>query len=243
MVLNGKDSEPKCTPPDSLVKYETPLYVGFDPSSGETGDSTWKKPSSNQLDDMVNSILPPREWTEESGTWMQYVSKQPATRLDVASLQQELDEKIAARQARDKGLCLVREDLYTQCFNETIRQVTLESPEHGLLLLRVRDELKMTIDAHKLLCASSDTFGVRKLLQAEQGMSELESQIETLETERKELENQVTQLRNRVELTEKRAVERQIQAERAQRSEEIEFLKGQGRHFDTIIRQLNGGKG
>merc|ERR1711998_617867 len=97
-------------------------------------------------------------------------------------------------------------------------------------------------DAHKLLCASSDTFGVRKLLQAEQGMAELESQIETLEAEKSELENQVTQLRNRVELTEKRAVERQIQAEKAQRNEEIEFLKGQGRHYDTIIRQLNGGK-
>ena len=47
-------------------------------------------PASTQLDDMVNSMLPPREWTQESGTWMQYVSKEPATRLDVITLQELL---------------------------------------------------------------------------------------------------------------------------------------------------------
>lgn len=41
----------------------------------------------SQLDDMLNSMLPPREWTEETGTWMQYVSKEPATRLAVITLQ------------------------------------------------------------------------------------------------------------------------------------------------------------
>ena len=41
----------------------------------------------SQLDDMVNSMLPPREWTEETGTWIQYVSKDPATRLAVITLQ------------------------------------------------------------------------------------------------------------------------------------------------------------
>lgn len=28
-----------------------------------------------------------REWVEESGAWMQYVAKDPATRMDVISLQ------------------------------------------------------------------------------------------------------------------------------------------------------------
>ncbi len=35
--------------------------------------------------------------------------------------------------------------------DELIRQVTLESPERGLLLLRVRDEIRMTLDAYKTL--------------------------------------------------------------------------------------------
>jgi dynein light intermediate chain, axonemal len=52
------------------------------------------------------------------------------------------------RQARESGICPVREELFSQCFDEIIRQVTLSEPERGLLLLRVRDEIKMTIAAY-----------------------------------------------------------------------------------------------
>ena len=55
-----------------------------------------------------------------------------------------LDQKLLERQARESGLCPVREELFNQCFDEIIRQATLNSPERGLLLLRVRDEINMT---------------------------------------------------------------------------------------------------
>jgi len=57
--------------------------------------------------------------------------------------------------------------------DELIRQVAIESPERGLLLMRVRDEVRMTISAYRTLYQSSITFGMRKTLQAEQGNSEL----------------------------------------------------------------------
>ena len=47
--------------------------------------------------------------------------------------------------------------------------------------MKVRDELKMTISAYQTLFESSVTFGMRKQLQAEQGMEELESKVKTLE--------------------------------------------------------------
>ena len=59
-----------------------------------------------------------------------------------------------------------------------MRQVTINSPERGLLLLRVRDEIRMTVDAYKALYDSSVTFGTRKQLQAEQGIPEMETRIE-----------------------------------------------------------------
>ena len=46
------------------------------------------------------------------------------------------------------SICPVREELYSQCFDEIIRQVTIECPECGLLFLRVRDEIKMTIESY-----------------------------------------------------------------------------------------------
>ena len=185
---------PACAPPASLLKHDEPLFVGFD--GAEEGAVKKGDASGSQLEEMVNSMLPPREWTQTSGTWMQYVSKKTASRLDVISLQEDLDKRLLDRQARDAGICPVREDLYGQCFDELIRQITLDGPERGLLLLRVRDEIRLTIDAYKVLYDSSVTFGIRKQLQAEQGMSELEERIAGLEAENKDLENVVLEMRN-----------------------------------------------
>ena len=119
-----------------------------------------------------------REWTEDGQLWVQYVSSTPATRLDVINLQEELDRKLQQRQARETGICPVREELYSQTFDELIRQVvmlhladgsailllvivaddvrydvqvTINCAERGLLLLRVRDEIRMTIAAYQTL--------------------------------------------------------------------------------------------
>lgn len=104
--------------------------------------------SKPKQEDILNAILPPREWVENGKHYIQYVSHQQATRVDVAKLRELLDQKLMERQARESGICPVREELFAQCFDEIIRQVTLSEPERGLLLLRVRDEIKMTIAAY-----------------------------------------------------------------------------------------------
>lgn len=132
---------------------------------------------------------------------MQYVSSTPATRLDVINLQEALDQKLQQRQARETGICPIREELYAQCFgsfhprpprsvahvltlwslaigpDELIRQVTINCAERGLLLLRVRDEVRMTIAAYQTLYESSIAFGMRKALMAEQKKAEMEAKV------------------------------------------------------------------
>jgi len=61
-------------------------------------------------------VLSRREWTEDGQLWIQYVSSTPATRLDVINLQEQLDHQLQARQARETGICPIREELYSQCF-------------------------------------------------------------------------------------------------------------------------------
>ena len=72
------------------------------------------------------------------------MSPTPATRIDVINLQDELDKKLQERQARETGICPIREELYSQAFDELIREVTINCAERGYLLLRVRDEMRMT---------------------------------------------------------------------------------------------------
>ena len=79
------------------MKHDEPLFVGFD--GAEEGAVKKGDASGSQLEEMVNSMLPPREWTQASGTWMQYVSKKTASRLDVISLQEDLDKRPPAPRA------------------------------------------------------------------------------------------------------------------------------------------------
>ncbi|GMI57461.1 hypothetical protein ScalyP_jg5122 [Parmales sp. scaly parma] len=188
--------EVKCSPPESLLKFEEPLYIGLEAKT-----------------DLSNANGP------------------KAT--------ENLDRRHLERQARETGLCPVREDLYSQGFDELIRQVTMDGAERGLLLLRVRDEIRMTIDAYKTLYDSSVTFGVRKQIQAEQGISVMESNISDLKNRKKELENKVLELRNTVDVIEKREAESRALEEK-KRKERLEFLKHQGQHLDLFLKQIGG---
>ncbi|GFH21768.1 uncharacterized protein HaLaN_19133, partial [Haematococcus lacustris] len=107
-------------------------------------------------------------------------------------------------QARETGICPVREELYAQCFDELIREVTINCAERGLLLLRVRDETRMTIAAYQTLYESAVAFGMRKALQTEQGKNEMEARIQTLEGDVKDLERQVQEWKLKCEAIEKR---------------------------------------
>ncbi|KAJ3413397.1 Axonemal dynein light intermediate polypeptide 1 [Chytridiales sp. JEL 0842] len=178
----------------------------------------------NQTEDILNSILPPREWDESGQLWVQKVSSTPATRLDVINLQEQLDHMLQKRQARETGICPVRRELYSQCFDELIRQVTISCQERGLLLLRVRDEIRMSIAAYQTLYESSVAFGMRKALQAEQGKVDMEGRIKELEEEKRQLEQTVLELKAKCEAIEKRESERRAMEER-KHAEEIAFLK------------------
>merc|ERR1711988_611912 len=107
---------------------------------------------------------------------------------------EQLDLKLKQRQARETGICPIRRELYSQCFDELIRQITINCAERGLLLLRVRDEIRMTIAAYQTLYESSVAFGMRKALQAEQGKADMQEKISELEKDKEELKKQVLRL-------------------------------------------------
>lgn len=193
----------------SLVKYDTPILVSktFGKGAKSTNSSAKTSASSlnsggdsaaNKAEDYLNSILPPREYSDSNQLWVQYVSPIPATRLDVIILQEELDKKLQERQARETGICPIREELYSQAFDELIRQVTINCAERGFLLVRVRDEIKMTIQAYQTLYESSIAYGMRKALQSEQSKAEKLLQLASLEKRIMEKEMEIKELERRI---------------------------------------------
>ena len=108
------------------------------------------------------------------------------------NLQDDLDKRLQEKQARETGICPIREELFAQCFDELIRQITIQCAERGFLLVRVRDEIKMTIQAYQTLYESSIAYGMRKALMAEQRKNEMHSKIKELEDACLELQQDIT---------------------------------------------------
>jgi len=206
-----------------------------DDAASDSGTAKSAKQRS-ETEEILDSILPPREWEEDGQLWRQSVSSTPATRLDVINLQEQLDQKLEQRQARETGICQVRRELYAQCFDELIRQCTINCTERGLLLLRVRDELRMTLHAYQTLYESSIAFGIRKALQAEQGKTDMETKISKLEEDKAGLEKEVSDLKRSCEMIEKRAAEQKV-ADEKNHADEINFLK---RTNQQLKAQLEG---
>ena len=151
--------------------------------------------SNPSIAEALNAIFPPKIIEENGKRYIQYVSQEPATREKARDLFKALDEKIKERQAREKGICAVREELYSQCFDEIIRQVTIECPERGLLLVKVRDEIKMSIASYQTLYESDILFGIRKQIQTEAGKEELKNRLQDLENKKKDLIKKKTTIR------------------------------------------------
>ncbi|XP_041799277.1 axonemal dynein light intermediate polypeptide 1 [Chelmon rostratus] len=245
---------------ESLLKYDSPVLVskttdGKSPKGrllrvspqqpvSSTPVPPPPKPKSisseatkQEYDDILHAILPPREWMEGNKLWVQQVSSAPCTRTDIICLEELLDTKLQQRQARETGICPVRRELYSQCFDELIRQVTINCAERGLLLLRVRDEIQMTIAAYQTLYESSVAFNMRKALQAEQGKVDMEERISELENEKQDLKKQLNEQKAKWDANEKRENEKR-QVEEKKHAEEIQFLKRTNQQLKTQLEGI-----
>ncbi|XP_072136835.1 axonemal dynein light intermediate polypeptide 1-like [Mobula birostris] len=189
-----------------------------------TGARKAEESNKQSIECILNAILPPREWSENGQMWIQQISTVPAIRTDVINLQDSLDRKLQQRQARETGICPIRRELYAQCFDELIRQVTINCPERGLLLLRVRNEILMTLAAYETLYESSVAFGLRKALQGDLGKISLRQQIEELKQEITTLQNEISEMKDKYNAAEKRFTERK-QLDDKKNSEEIVNLR------------------
>ncbi|XP_026190232.1 33 kDa inner dynein arm light chain, axonemal [Cyclospora cayetanensis] len=188
-------------------------------------------------EDILHSILPPREWTEGGEVWAQSVSTTPATKADVVALEQELDKRLRLRRAKSYGICQIREELYSQCFDELLRQVTIQCAERGLLLNRVRGELRSLIKSHRRLYESSAAFGVRKALLAEVEREAEEAKCTELENENERLQNEIEEAKR--ELAEVEAEhKRKIEVEKNEHESNIAALRRKAQKVKREIERL-----
>lgn len=230
----------------SLVKYDTPFLVSSTISNKKTLEDLEENEENAQLflrniinrggtgeredetrdysvKDALNKILPPKKITENEQIWVQYVSCTPVTKAEVVTLQEGLDRKLQTQQARETGICPIREQLYNECFDELIRQVTLNCLERGILLMRIKKEIEMTVSSYQTLYESSIAYGIRTLLIAEEEKKELDTKIHQTESDCEILERKIYELE--VEINQKKERDK-IEREEAKKKHEEEIAEG-----------------
>ena len=200
---------------NSLVKYDTPYLISSTSQNKKTlEDLKETEEDANiylrniinkdedesligfkySVKDALNRLLPPKKITDKDQEWVQYVTCTPVAKADVVSLQENLDRRLQTEQARETGICPIREKLYTECFDELIRQITLNCLERGILLTRIKKELNMTINSYQSLYESSIAYGIRTLLLAEEEKKKLNDEIGKIEDECQKLEEEIQEI-------------------------------------------------
>ena len=223
----------------SLIKYAKPTLVSVDSVSQAEGKVKVSEVDA-EIRDILNSILPPREYTrDKKHIYIECVLSTPATRQDVLALQQEMEKRLEQRQAREIGICPIREDIYSQCFDELIRQITINCSQRGLLLVRVRDEIKMSLEAHQKLYESALSYGIRKSLLFNQSKAKLSVAIKEQEDEIQSLEEEIEELAKEIEAMEEDA-KVQNEKEKSIHDETIKNLKIKNTRFkEELEKQLS----
>ncbi|XP_038154734.1 axonemal dynein light intermediate polypeptide 1-like isoform X2 [Cyprinodon tularosa] len=234
---------------DSFLKYNNPMLIknsetespkpsDFKPATPPSKSKPATSEDNTETKQVLEAIFPSREWMDGNQLWVQKVSTAPSTRADVIQLKEQLNTKLQQRQARLTGICPIRRELYSQCFDEIIRQTTITCAEMGLLLLRVRDESQMTIQTYQKMVESSILFGSGKALQSEIETVDLNKRVEDLEREKQDL------LKKMDEQQEENDIRRKSEARRKEvlesnYKEEIRVLK---RTIQQLKMLLEGSK-
>ncbi|KFG40479.1 putative axonemal dynein light chain p33 [Toxoplasma gondii p89] len=191
---------------------------------------------------VLNKLFPPLQWVDGDTLFTQYISTAPADRLDVLKTQEDLDEELIRRHASETGICPIRYELLLQCFDELIRHVAIQGPERALLLLRLKEEVRVTIAAYEALSEACVNFSSRKQLQSEIAVGDREQRIAVLEEENSRLRAKVASLKRQAEAVEAREATR-LQVLRAKHQAEIEFLNQQLAFQENILLNTQNSNG
>ena len=150
-------------------------------------------PEKESLKNFLDSILPPKKIIENDLIFYRFVSCDSAIVNDVIKLSHNLDNQLKIRGAKEKGICPIREELYFECFEELIREVTIVCMQRGDLLNRLKLEMHYTLNYYRKLYESLIASTIRRELIEKKKIIKLQNKYKSLEDEINDLENEINE--------------------------------------------------
>jgi len=141
---------------------------------------------------------------EQSSRSVDLANESP--RIDALTLTNRLDRDLSNKQARPDGICPVRRDLFSTCFEDLLRRVNHDCTERGLLLQRVRDEARLTLDAYRTVFEGSVDYVTNTAWQDDAEITAQREYIKKVEDDISALQNQVSTLSAQMQAKEEEGV-------------------------------------
>ena len=185
----------------SLISYGEKIQVGADGIDNKLipmpkFEPAEPDPEKESLKNFLDSILPPKKVHEGGLIFYHFVSCDSAIVNDILKLNKNLQNQMKIRGAKESGVCPIREELYNECFEEIIRQVTINCLQRGDLLNRIKLEMNYEINYYRQLYESLIAFSLRKVLQEKKKVIMLENKKSKLEEEIANLESEINDKEN-----------------------------------------------
>lgn len=203
---------------EARTESELGTYIPYQ-SLKYTTSIEGKNKKEKELRDILDALIPPKSNPQNTDEIL-YASLEITTREEIKKQWKTLDFILQLRQARETGICPIREQVYSNMFDELIRQETINCPERGLMLQRCRNEAKMTLRAYETLYETNLGYGARKGLEANMTLEEIKNNLTEVLNQKESSLHELEALKAKYDLTEKR-----LQDETALKNKEYQGKK------------------
>ncbi|CAG7732983.1 unnamed protein product [Allacma fusca] len=176
------------------------VYGDLRPGNIKGGDCAARVgPSHSEIRGILNKAFPPLIWRDDDKIYRRIVSIKDATHADLLEIQEKLDLHLSENKLKPTGLSEKRRKYFNQCFDELARQEIIKCIPRGLLLLRIRDEIRMSLAAYEALYLSSAAYGVRRAIKTEMEKQKVDEEYNVITNERNELLDKIEEIRNHLQ--------------------------------------------
>ncbi len=167
-------------------------------------------------------------------------SENCVSNIDLTAISSSLDEALKESGVSSEGLCPKRHELYKDCFDSVILELTNVNDDHSMegafLLSRIRDELNTTSDAYKKLYESSVSFGLSKAIEARKANEKLHIRIDEMLKEKREILDENEFLKRKLGMVQ-RSEERKRERDRTMYELDLRKLVGRNEKIKRGIEQ------
>eukprot|EP00656_Telonema_subtile_P055159 TRINITY_DN8459_c0_g1_i2.p1 TRINITY_DN8459_c0_g1~~TRINITY_DN8459_c0_g1_i2.p1 ORF type:complete len:261 (-),score=55.31 TRINITY_DN8459_c0_g1_i2:39-821(-) len=144
-----------------------------------------ERPSIRDRNSAAGLVAPPK-----NGRALDLANESP--RIDALTLKNKLNADLAEKNTRPDGICPVRRELFSNCFDDVSRRVTQDCSERGLMLQSIRDQFQLTMDAYRTVFEGSVDRVTNTAWQSDSEIGSLRAYISSVEEDVAALENKVS---------------------------------------------------